>query len=100
MLTEFVAALGLADRFAGVQTIVPTGDLIARDPDAAADSLLVMRVDALGDAPQLAAALDEAARALRKRDNVAIPLVWARVRRALGGAPEQRAGVTPWLGTP
>lgn len=35
MLTEFVAALGLADRFAGVQTIVPTGDLIARDPDAA-----------------------------------------------------------------
>ena len=74
--------------------------LIARDPDAAADSLLVMRVDALGDAPQLAAVLDQAARVLRKRDNAAIPLVWARVRRALGGAPEQRAGVTPWLGTP
>jgi allantoin racemase len=35
MLTEMVATLGLADRFAGVQTIVPTGDLIARDPDAA-----------------------------------------------------------------
>ncbi|MGA2289940.1 aspartate/glutamate racemase family protein [Bradyrhizobium sp.] len=35
MLTEFVATLGLADRFAGVQTIAPTGDLIANDPDAA-----------------------------------------------------------------
>jgi hypothetical protein len=74
--------------------------LIAHDPDAAADSLLMMRVEALGDAPQLAAALDEAARVLRKRDNAAIPLVWTRVRRALGGVPEQRAGVTPWLGAP
>ncbi|MEO8623576.1 MAG: DUF4175 family protein [bacterium] len=74
--------------------------LIPRDPDAAADSLLMMRVDALGDAPQLAVALDDAARALRKRDNTVIPLAWARVRRALGGAPEQRAGVTTWLGTP
>ncbi|MDB4889246.1 MAG: hypothetical protein JWL61_1101 [Gemmatimonadetes bacterium] len=74
--------------------------LIARDPDAAADSLLLMRVDALGDAPQLAAALDDAARALRKHDNAAIPLAWMRVRRALGGAAEQRAGITPWLGAP
>ena len=74
--------------------------LIARDPDAAADSLLVMRVDALVDAPRLAAALDAAARALRKRDIAEIPQAWTRVRRALGGAPEQRTGVTPWLGTP
>jgi hypothetical protein len=74
--------------------------LLARDPDAAADSLLVMRVDALGDAPALASALDEAARALRKRDNAAIPLAWIRVRRALGGAPVQRAGVSAWLGAP
>jgi hypothetical protein len=73
---------------------------MARDPDAAADSLLLMRVDALGDAPQLAAALDDAARALRKHDNAAIPLAWMRVRRALGGAPAQRAGITPWLGAP
>lgn len=35
MLTEFVASLGLADRFAGVRTIAPTGDRIAEDPDAA-----------------------------------------------------------------
>lgn len=35
MLTEFVASLGLADQFAGVRTIAPTGDRIADDPDAA-----------------------------------------------------------------
>ncbi|CAN5184392.1 hypothetical protein BH09GEM1_BH09GEM1_21240 [soil metagenome] len=74
--------------------------LITRDPDAAADSLLLMRVDALGDAPKLAAALDEAARALRKHDSVAIALAWMRVRRSLGGATEQRSGITSWLGAP
>ncbi|MES2176981.1 MAG: hypothetical protein V4550_03875 [Gemmatimonadota bacterium] len=74
--------------------------ILARDPDAAADSLLLMRVEALGDAPALATALDEAARALRKRDAAAIPLAWTRVRRALGGAPVQRAGVSAWLGMP
>jgi Asp/Glu/hydantoin racemase len=35
MLTEFVAWLGLAERLAVVRTIAPTGDRIARDPDAA-----------------------------------------------------------------
>jgi allantoin racemase len=35
MLTEFVAWLGLAERLATVRTIAPTGDQIARDPEAA-----------------------------------------------------------------
>jgi Asp/Glu/hydantoin racemase len=35
MLTEFVVWLGLAARLAGVRTIAPTGDRIARDPKAA-----------------------------------------------------------------
>jgi Asp/Glu/hydantoin racemase len=35
MLTEFVVWLGLAARLASVRTIAPTGDLIARDPEAA-----------------------------------------------------------------
>ncbi len=74
--------------------------LMARDPDAAADSLLLMRVDALGDAPTLAVALDDAARALRRRDNATIELSWIRVRRALGGQPVQRAGVSAWQGAP
>jgi Asp/Glu/hydantoin racemase len=39
MLTEFVAWLGLAERLAVVRTIAPTGDRIARDPDAALTQL-------------------------------------------------------------
>ena len=74
--------------------------LLGRDPDAAADSLLLMRVDALGDAPILAAALDDAARALRNRDNAAIALVWMRVRRALGGSSGRHQGVGAWSGAP
>jgi Asp/Glu/hydantoin racemase len=35
MLTEFVTWLGLAERLAAVRTIAPTGDQIARDPNAA-----------------------------------------------------------------
>jgi allantoin racemase len=35
MLTEFVAWLGLAERLAAIRTIAPTGDRIARDPEAA-----------------------------------------------------------------
>jgi Asp/Glu/hydantoin racemase len=34
MLREFVAWLGLAERLAAVRTIAPTGDRIARDPEA------------------------------------------------------------------
>ncbi len=74
--------------------------LLEKHPDAAADSLLLMRVDALSDAPVLAAALDDAARALRKRDTTAIPLAWMRVRRALSGAPVQRSGIGSWAGAP
>lgn len=35
MLTEFVAAMGLADRLTGVRTVAPTGGEIAANPDAA-----------------------------------------------------------------
>jgi Asp/Glu/hydantoin racemase len=35
MLTEFVAWLGLAERLAAIRTIAPTGDQIARNPEAA-----------------------------------------------------------------
>lgn len=72
--------------------------MLTTNPDAAADSLLLMRVEALGNAPALALALDVAATALRKRDNAAIGLAWSQLRRALGGAPVQRAGVGAWSG--
>ncbi len=74
--------------------------LLTHDPDAAADTLLVMRVGALEDAPALAAALDDAARTVRRGDARAIALVWTRVRRALGGAPVVRGTIPAWSGAP
>jgi hypothetical protein len=74
--------------------------LLARDPGAAADTLLVMRVAALVDAPALAAALDDAARTVRRGDAGAIALAWTRVRRALGGAPSVRDALPAWGGVP
>jgi Asp/Glu/hydantoin racemase len=41
MLREFVHGLGLSERLATIRTIAPTGDEIARDPDAALDELVV-----------------------------------------------------------
>jgi hypothetical protein len=74
--------------------------LLARDPDAAADTLLVMRVGALEDAPALAAALDDAARTIRRGDANAVTLAWTRVRRALGGPPVARGSLPAWSGAP
>jgi hypothetical protein len=74
--------------------------LLARDPDAAADTLLVMRVGALGDDASLAAALDEAARTVRRGDEGQIALAWTRVRRAIGGAPVARDSLSAWGGAP
>lgn len=48
MLTEFVAALGLSERLAGVHAVAPTGGEIARDPDAALDLLAGACRDAAG----------------------------------------------------
>ncbi len=74
--------------------------LLATDRDAAADSLLVLRVTALGDAPSLAAVLDSAARVTRTGSPAAVALAWARVRRALGGAPLIRDSLPAWEGAP
>ncbi|HEX5970864.1 MAG TPA: hypothetical protein VFY85_02995 [Gemmatimonadaceae bacterium] len=74
--------------------------LLAADRDAAADSLLVMRVGALGDAPALAAVLDTAARVTRRGSPDEVALAWARVRRALGGAPVRRDSLPAWSGAP
>lgn len=74
--------------------------LLATDRDAAADSLLVLRVSALGDAPALAAVLDTAARVTRRGSPAEVALAWARVRRALGGAPVKRDSLGAWEGAP
>ncbi len=88
------AARRRQERFARATT------LLAHDPSAAADTLLVMRVDALGDDPALAAALDDAARALRRGDARATTLAWTRLRRALGGAPVRHDSLPLWGGAP
>ena len=67
---------------------------------AAADTLLVMRVNALETAPSLAAALDDASRAARRGDRAAITLAWQRVRRALGPAPARGDALGLWGGVP
>ncbi|MEO7714154.1 MAG: hypothetical protein ABIV10_14655 [Gemmatimonadaceae bacterium] len=74
--------------------------LLAHDPAAAADTLLVMRVAALGEAPALAAVLDDAVRSLRSGEPRAILSAWARVRRALDGAPVTRSSIPAWSGAP
>ena len=82
------------------ETFARASALLGRDPNAAADSLLVMRVGALGDADALAVALDEAARVTRRGSATEIALAWSRVRRALGGAPLHRDALPAWGGEP
>jgi hypothetical protein len=74
--------------------------LLDTDREAAADSLLVMRVGALGDSPALAAVLDTAARVTRRGSAGEVAMAWARVRRALGGAPVHRESLPAWSGAP
>jgi hypothetical protein len=65
-------------------------------PAAAMDSLLLLRVDALGDSPALAAALGDAIEALGAGRDATVPLL--RARRALDGAPETVGKLSPWAG--
>lgn len=82
------------------ETFARASALLAADREAAADSLLVLRVGALDDAPALAAVLDSAARVTRHGSAADVALAWARVRRALGGAPTQRDSLPAWGGAP
>ena len=63
---------------------------------AAADSLLLLRVDALADAPAFASALGDAAAAVRRGDGAAATDALARARRALVGAPIVRDSLSRW----
>jgi hypothetical protein len=84
------AARKRADRFINIV------EMSARDPRSAADSLLVLRIDALADAPAFAAALGDAANALRrgKADDATFAL--ARARRALAAAPAAQDSIARW----
>ena len=80
----------LADRFTRI------ADLAAREPRAAGDSLLVLRVDALSSAPSFASALSEAANALRDGKSDDATRALARARRAIAGAPAARDTLSRW----
>lgn len=72
--------------------------LLERTPAAGVDSLLLLRVDALGEDPSLAAALDEAVRRLRNGDDATDAL--RRARRAALGATVARPALPRWSGAP
>ena len=80
----------LLDRFTRIV------ELSAKNAGAAADSLLVLRIDALTDAPAVAAALSDAAKAIRASNSAEATQALARARRALAGAPVARDTLSRW----
>ncbi len=84
------AARDRSDRFVRVV------ELASRDARAAADSLLVLRVDALTDNPPFAAALADAANAIRREKGDDAAMALARARRALAGVPATRDSIARW----
>ncbi len=71
-------------------------ELVARDPRSAIDSLLVLRIDALGDEPAFAAALSDAANAMRRGKSDEASMALTRARRALAGSPIVRDSLARW----
>lgn len=71
-------------------------ELASRDGRAAADSLLLLRVDALGDDAPLAAALGDAASALRRGRAADAASALVRARRLLAGTPHATDSIPRW----
>jgi hypothetical protein len=90
LTTSDSAAKARIDRFAAVV------ELAARDPRSAVDSLLVLRIDALGEEPSFAAAVSDAASALRQGKTEEASAALIRARRALAGAPLVRDSLARW----
>ena len=71
-------------------------ELSAHDAPAAIDSLLLLRVDALGDEPAFAAALSDAIAAMRRGKSDEATSALGRARRSLAGAPIPRDSLARW----
>jgi hypothetical protein len=71
-------------------------ELAARNTSAAIDSLLILRIDALTDAPAFAAALSDAATAMRRGQSAVATEALAHARRLLAGEPIARDSLTRW----
>jgi hypothetical protein len=74
-------------------------DLSAGRPAAAADSLLVLRIDVVGDQPRLASILAAAADAIRRGRSAAANDALVRARRALAGTPVAVDSLGKWGST-
>ncbi|HEX5831187.1 MAG TPA: DUF4175 family protein, partial [Gemmatimonadaceae bacterium] len=70
--------------------------VLQRDAAAAVDSLMLLRVDALGAAPSLAAALGELVERVRRGED-ATPAI-LRARRAAAGEPRVMPALPRWSG--
>lgn len=84
------ASRARAERFAGIV------ELASRSPGAAIDSLLVLRIEALPDAPGFAAALGAAASNMRRGKSADAAAALALARRLLAGPPIARDSLTRW----
>jgi hypothetical protein len=76
--------------------LVRAAELARRDSGASLDSLLVLRIDALTSAPAFAAAIGDAATAMRRNDGTAATLALTRARRALDGVAVVRDSLSRW----
>jgi len=79
-----------------ISRFVRAVELASRDPRPAIDSLLVLRIDALTDAPAFAAALRDATEALRRGRSSDATVALARARRALAGPSMARDSIARW----
>ena len=71
-------------------------ELVSRNAAAAVDSLMLIRIDALTDAPSFAAALRDATDALRRGRSGDATAALARARRALAGPSIARDSIARW----
>ncbi|HEU4630688.1 MAG TPA: hypothetical protein VFS08_13135 [Gemmatimonadaceae bacterium] len=94
------APAGAADARAGAVDTSARASVAVASARAslAIDSLLLLRLDALGEDPALAAALDEAVRRLRAGEDATAAL--RRARRAALGATDTRPALPRWSGAP
>ncbi|HEY5060602.1 MAG TPA: DUF4175 family protein, partial [Gemmatimonadaceae bacterium] len=84
------AARQRAERFARIV------ELSARAPEAAVDSFLVLRIDALDTNPSFAAAVGDAVTAMRQRRGDDAARALRNARRVLSGAPVSHDSLSRW----
>jgi hypothetical protein len=87
-------------RHARTERFLRVLEFVNADRAAAVDSLLLLRIDALGSEPAFAAALGDAANALRRGRADAARDALVRARRALAGPTVVRESLARWGAVP